>query len=85
MSEEKEEILFKSLGRIRRRRNWIKEGRDSNLLSIEIVLIHIIEIKLLRMDPRWETPWEKGEGYQSNVGDVKKTTCTKISLAEKKK
>jgi hypothetical protein len=85
MSKAKEEKLFRSLGRIRRRRNHIREGRDSNLLSIETVLIHINKINLLRMNPRWKTPWEKGEGYQSNVGDVKKITCTNISLTEKTK
>jgi hypothetical protein len=40
---------------------------------------------LLRMNPREKTPWEKGEDHQSNVGDEKKITCTRISLTEKKK
>jgi hypothetical protein len=37
------------------------------------------------MNERWNTFWEKWEGYQSNVGDVNKITCTDISLTENKK
>jgi hypothetical protein len=85
MSKEREDNICKSLGRIRRRRNMIREGRDSNLLSIETILIKINKISLLRMNPRRKTPWEKGEDHQSNVGDAKKITCTRISLIEKKK
>jgi hypothetical protein len=85
VSKEKEKRLFRSLGRIRRRRNKIIEGRDSNLLSIETILIHIRKINLLRTNPRWKTPWEKEEEYQSNVGDVNNIMCTKIYLTKKKK
>jgi hypothetical protein len=59
MRNAKEDNLFKSLGRIRRRRNQFREGRDSNLLSNETVLIHIRTNDLLRMNPRWKTPQEK--------------------------
>jgi hypothetical protein len=45
-----------------------------------MTLIKIIKISLLRMNPRETTPWEKGEDHQSNVGDAKKITCTRISL-----
>jgi predicted aspartyl protease len=84
MSKEREENPFvENLGRIRRRRNMIREGRDSNLLSTETTLIKINKISLLRMNPREKTPWEKGEDHQSNVGDAKKITCTRISLTEK--
>jgi hypothetical protein len=69
-----------NLGRIRRRRNMIRGGRDSNLLSIEITLIKIIKTNMLRMNPRESNPWEKGGDHQSNVGDAKKTTFTRISL-----
>jgi hypothetical protein len=51
MRKTKKEKLFKILGRIRRMRNHMKQGRDSNLISIEIVLIHINKIILLRMNP----------------------------------
>jgi len=61
-SKEKVDKLFRSIGRIRRKRNQIRKGRDSNLLSIETILIHINKINLLRMNPRWKNPWEKGEG-----------------------
>jgi hypothetical protein len=47
-----EENTYRSLGRIRRKRNIIREGKDSNLLSTEIVLIKISKIKLLRKNPR---------------------------------
>jgi hypothetical protein len=66
--------------KIRRKRNLIKEGKDSNLLSIEITLIKIIKINLLKMSPRQKTPLEKGEDHQSNVGDEKKIICTRISI-----
>jgi hypothetical protein len=84
MSKEKEERLFRNIGRIIRRRNQIKEERDSNLLSRETILKDINKINMLRMNPKWKTPWGKGEDHQSNVGDVKKITCTNISLIEKK-
>jgi hypothetical protein len=74
-----------SLGGIGRRRNMIREGKDSHLLSMEIALIKINKIILLRMNPRGNTPWEKGEEHQSNVGDARKITCTRISLKEKTK
>jgi hypothetical protein len=58
---------------------------DSNLLSIETILIKINKSKQLRMSPREKNPWEKGEDHQSNVGDAKKMTCTRIFLIEKTK
>jgi hypothetical protein len=76
--------LCRNLGRIRRRRSMTKERKDSNLLSIEISQIKIIHTSLLRMNTREKTPLEKGEEHQSNVGDVKKITCTRISHTEKK-
>jgi hypothetical protein len=85
MSKEREENICRNIGRIRRRRNLIREGRDSNLLSTEIVLIQINKINLLRMNPRGKTPWEKGEYHQTNVGDAKKIMCTRISIIEKTK
>jgi hypothetical protein len=44
--------FFRNIGRIRIRRNWIREIRDSNLLSIEILLKHTNEIKQLKMNPK---------------------------------
>ena len=85
MNKERAENPCRNLGRIRRRRNMIRGGRDSNLLSIEISLIQIIKTNMLRMNPRDNTPWEKWEDHQSNVGDAKKITCTKISLTKKTK
>jgi hypothetical protein len=82
MRKEKEESLCKNLGRIRRRRNLIKEGKDSNLFSTEAVLIEISKIILLRKNPRDKIPWEKGEDHQSNVWDANKTTCTRFFLIE---
>jgi hypothetical protein len=38
---------------------------------------------MLRVNPRKNTPWEKGEDHLSNVGDEKKITCTKISHTER--
>ena len=52
MRKVKEETIFISLGRMRRKRNNMREGRDSNIISIETILIHINEINLLRMNPR---------------------------------
>jgi hypothetical protein len=62
-----------------------RERNDSNLISIEIAYIKISQTSLLRMNAREKTPWEKWEDHQSNVGDVKKTTCTRISLIENTK
>jgi hypothetical protein len=41
MSKERAENLCKNLGKIRRKRNLIKEGKDSNLFSTKIVQIQI--------------------------------------------
>jgi hypothetical protein len=68
MSKDKAESLCINLRRIRRRRCLIRGRRDSNILSIEMILIKIINTNLLRMNPRYNTPWEKGEYHQSNVG-----------------
>jgi hypothetical protein len=72
----------RNIGRIRRKRNMIREGRDSNLLSTETIQIKINKNNLLRMNPRRKTPWEKEEDHQSNVGGAKKITYTRISLTE---
>jgi hypothetical protein len=85
MSKAREENPCINIGRIRRRRNFIRGGTDSNLLSIEIALIKIIKTSMLRMNPREKTPWEKWEYHQSNVGDAKKITCTRIALIERTK
>jgi hypothetical protein len=65
--------------RIRRKRSLNRGRRDSNLLSIEMSLIKIIKINMPRMSPRNKTPWEKWVDHQSNVGDARKITCTRIS------
>jgi hypothetical protein len=83
MSKSREENPCKSLGRIRRRRSLIRGRRDSNLLSTEMNLIKIIKTSMLRMNPIKKTPWEKGEDHQSNVGDARKITCTRISHIER--
>ena len=82
MSKDREDNPCKNLGRIRRGRNLIKEGKDSNFFSTEAVLIEINEIILLRKNPRDKIPWEKGEDHQSNVWDANKTTCTRFFLIE---
>ena len=85
MSKVGAESPCRNIGRTRRRRNLIKGGRDSNLLSIEIALIKIINMSMLRMNPRENTPWEKGEDHQSNVVDAKKITYTRIAHTERTK
>jgi hypothetical protein len=82
MSKARAENLCRNIGRKRRRRNIMRGGRDSNLLSTEELLTQINKIILLRMSPRGKTPWEKGEDHQSNVEDVKNITCTRIYLTE---
>jgi len=47
MRKVRENNLLINIGRIRRRRDIIKEGRDSNLLSTKIVLIQINKIDML--------------------------------------
>jgi hypothetical protein len=79
MSKAKEENPCINLGRIRRRRSLIRGGKDSNLPLIGMSLIEIINISMLRVNPRNNTPWEKGEDHQYNVWDAKKITCTSIS------
>jgi hypothetical protein len=37
----------------------MREGRNSNLISIEITQIKISKINLVRMKPREKTLWEK--------------------------
>jgi hypothetical protein len=56
MSKKNKESLFRSLGSIRRSRNIIKEERDPNRLSIEIVLTQISNNNLLRMNLRRKNP-----------------------------
>jgi hypothetical protein len=85
MRKEGVENICKSIGRIRRRGSMIKEGRDSNLLSIETSIIKINNIIPLRMNPRGKTPWEKWEDNQSNFGGENMITCTSIFLTKKTK
>jgi hypothetical protein len=77
--------ICKNIGRIRRRKKLIRGGKDSNLLSTKTIQIQINMINQLRINLRENTPWEKGEGHQSNVGDAKKIACTRIFLIEKTK
>jgi hypothetical protein len=46
----------------------IKEERDSNLLSTEIVEIQIGKIGLLRRNPRKKNPWEKRKTTNPMLG-----------------
>jgi hypothetical protein len=46
-------------------------------------LIEIIKITMLRGILGKKSPWEKGEDHQSNVGDARKITYTRISHTEK--
>jgi hypothetical protein len=82
MSKAREENPCINIGRIRKRKNIIRGGGDSNLLSKETSLIKISKIILLKMNPRKKIPWEKEEDHQSNVGGAKKITYTRISLTE---
>jgi hypothetical protein len=79
MRNEREDNIFRNIGRIRRR-GLIRGGMDSNLLSTKISLIEIIRTNMLRMNSREKTPCEKGADHQSNVGDVRKVSYTRISL-----
>jgi hypothetical protein len=64
-------------------RRPIRGGNDSNLPSIGMSLIEIINISMLRGIPRRKVAWEKGEYHQYIVGDARKITCTRISHTEK--
>jgi hypothetical protein len=79
MSKVREENPYRNLGRKRRLRSLIRGGKDSNLPSIGMSLIEIIKISMLRDISRKNIPWEKGEDHQSNVGDARKITCTRIA------
>jgi hypothetical protein len=79
MSKEREESICINIGRIRIRRSLNRERKDSNILSIEITQIKINQTNLLRMNLK-ENTREKGEYHQSNVGDAKRITYTRISL-----
>ena len=83
MRKEREDNPCRNIGRIRRRRSPTRERKDSNLLSIEIAQIKIIPTSMLRMNPRENSPWEKWEDHQSNVGDAKNITCTRIDTIER--
>jgi len=80
--KEREENPCRSIGWIRRRKNMIEEGMDSNLFSTEIVQVKINKINLVRMKPRNKNPWEEEEHHQSNVGGENKITYTRIYLIE---
>jgi hypothetical protein len=83
MNKSREENPCRNLGRTRRMLSSIRGGKNSNLPSIAMILIEIINISMLRGIPRRKIPWEKWEDHQSNVGDVMKITCTRISHTEK--
>jgi hypothetical protein len=83
MSKVEEENPCRNIGRTRRMRSPIRGGKDSNLPSIGMSLIEIININMLRGIPRRKIPWEKGEYHQSNVGNARKITCTRISHIER--
>jgi hypothetical protein len=68
MTRAKVEQIFRSLGEIRKRTSKIRGRRDLNLLSSRTVLIHINKSNQLKVDLRWQNPWGKGKGNQSNVG-----------------
>jgi hypothetical protein len=85
MSKVREEKSCRNIRRIRRRRSLIRGGKDSNLPSIGMSLIEIIKISMLRVNPRKNTPWEKGEDHLSNIGDAKKFTCTRIAHTKRTK
>ena len=57
MSKAREENPYRNLGRVRRRKSTIIGGKDSNLLSIGMSLIEIININMLTVNPRNKTPW----------------------------
>jgi hypothetical protein len=79
MRKAKEENHCRNVGRTIQMRSPIRGGKDSNLPSIGMSLIEIIEINMIREISRKKIPWEKGEDHQSNVGDARKITCTRIS------
>jgi hypothetical protein len=79
MRKAKEDNPCKNLGRTRKMQSPIRGGKDSNLPSIGMSLIEIIKIIMLRGISRKNIPWEKGEDDQSNVGDARKITCTRIT------
>jgi hypothetical protein len=68
-----------NIGEIRRKK-WIRGRRCSNLLSSGTILIHVNKVNQLIVNPRWNNPWEKGQGIQLNVRDVNDTICTNIVL-----
>jgi hypothetical protein len=49
----------------------------------KFILILISKVNQLRVDQRWQNPWGKGQGSESNVEDVKETICTKSALKRK--
>jgi hypothetical protein len=85
MSKAREENPCRNLGRTRRMRSPIRGGKDSKLPSIGMRLIEIIMINMLRGISRNNSPWEKGEDQQYNVGDARKITYTRIAHIEKTK
>ena len=78
MSKVKEDNIYRNLGRTRKIQSSSRGGKDSNLPSIGMSLIEIVEINMLR-----KIPWEKGEDHQSNDGDARKITYKRISQTEK--
>ena len=83
MSKDREENPCRNLGRIRGRRSLIRGGKYLNLPSLGMRLIEIINISMLRVNPRNKTLLEKGEDHLSNVGDAMKITYTRIAHTEK--
>ena len=83
MRKDKEENPYRNIRRTIRMKILIRGGKDSKLPSIGMSLIEIIKINMLREILRRKIPWEKGEYHQSNVGDARKITCTRISRTER--
>jgi hypothetical protein len=83
MSKAREDNPCRNLGRTRKMQSPIRGGKDSNLPSIGMSLVEIIKISMLRDISRRKIPWEKGEDHQSNAGDARKITCTRIFHTER--
>ena len=60
MRKAREENPYRNIGRIRRRIISIRGGKDSNLPSIGMSQIEIINISMVNKISRRKIPWEKG-------------------------
>jgi hypothetical protein len=83
MSKAREENLCRNNGRKRKMLSLIRGGKDSNLPSIGMSLIEFIKTSMLREISRRNIPWKKWKDHQSNVGDARNITCTRISHTER--